>query len=160
MDQRTRKILSKIDLESPEMINPRELKPVIQNLFYKKPMASKTANKESNGLPEKTKISTVINEVLRRCKNTSRNLDDHYLENVLKDYMAELKEGGYPKSWRMEILQSALKGYARFWKLEVEGKGYVNRPVWVTKNKRRAARLEGNKNWFQITKKETKDRHN
>ena len=57
-------------------------------------MASKTANKESNGLPEKTKISTAINEVLRRCKNTSRNLDDHYLENVLKDYMAELKEGG------------------------------------------------------------------
>ena len=63
-----------------EMINPRELKRVMKYLFYKKPMASKTANKESNGLPEKTKISTAINEVLRRCKNTSRNLEDHYLK--------------------------------------------------------------------------------
>ena len=85
MDQRTRNIPSKIDPESPEMINPRELKPVIKYLFYKKPMASKTANKESNGLPEKTKISTAINKVPRRCKNTSMNLDDQYLENVLKD---------------------------------------------------------------------------
>ena len=50
-------------------------------------------------------------------QNTSKNLEDHYLENVLKDYMAELKEGGYPKSWRMEILKSSPKGYARFWKL-------------------------------------------
>ena len=35
------------------------------------------------------------------------------------------------------------------WKLECQKKGYVNRPGWNTANKRRAAKLEGNKTWFQ-----------
>ena len=89
-------------------------------------MASRTANKESNGLPDRTKISTAVSEIIRRCKNTSKNLPDHFLTDVLKEYMAELREGGYPKTWRLEVLQSALKGYARFWDHEVNGTGYVN----------------------------------
>ena len=67
--------------------------------------------------------------------------------------MGELREGGYPKTWRLEVLQSALKGYARFWDHEVNGTGYVNRPGWITRNKRRAAKLEGYKNWFQPNQK-------
>ena len=95
-DRRVKGIPKAMDPESPEILNPRDLKPIVKYLFYKKPMASKTANKEANGLPDKTKISTAVSEIIRRCKNTSRHLEDKYIEEVLKDYMTELKGGGYP----------------------------------------------------------------
>ena len=56
-DQRVKSIPKQID---PKIINPGELKPIVKYICYKKPMASMTANKESNGLPDRTKISTAV----------------------------------------------------------------------------------------------------
>ena len=71
----------------------------------------------------------------------------------MMEYMAELREGGYPLNWRMEVLSSAVKGYQRIWSMESEGTGHVNRPGWVTQNKRRAENLIGKSTWFMVKDK-------
>ena len=51
------------------------------------------------------------------------------------------------------MLSSAVKGYQRIWEMERKGTGYVNRPGWVTKNKRRAENLTGKSTWFMVKEK-------
>ena len=129
-----------------------ELKNVIIFGFYKKPMANKCGNLKRSGLPEQQKFNTAVQEVLRRLKNTSRELSVTEYEVRLGDYMGELAMGGYSHQWRCEVLLSAIKGYSRIWDLEVTGKGYVNRPNHVTAVRRRANKLIGKSNWFKATK--------
>ena len=76
-------------------------------------MASKTNNLFRGGLPLGSKVATGVSEVLRRLKNTSRELPAHHIEEVILDYMQELREGGYPTEIREEILNSAIKGYTK-----------------------------------------------
>ena len=111
-------------------------------------MANRCSNLARAGLPEGSKVATATAEVLRRMKNVSRELPHDELDKVLLEYMTELRHGGYPHSFRANVLQSAAAGYAKMWKLEASGSGHVNRPKHVTQSKRRAMRLAGNQTWY------------
>ena len=103
-----------------------------------------------SGLPESSKRATVTNEIHRRIKNTSRELEDGRITSVLTDYMSELAQGGYPLKWREEVLRAAIIGYRKIWANECNGSGFVNRPDHENKSRRRAAKLTGNSTWFQV----------
>ena len=51
--------------------------------FYKKPMANPCPNLRRSGLPEGTKRTTATNEIMRRIKNTSRELGHETIKGVL-----------------------------------------------------------------------------
>ena len=82
--------------EAPEKLKPDKLKKIIMFQFYKKPMANKCPNLQKSGIPEGSKRATASQEILRRLKNTSRELEPSIINNVLQDYMGELAMGGYP----------------------------------------------------------------
>merc|ERR1711954_53024 len=65
--------------------------------------------------------------------------------------------GGYSQSFRENVMNSACQGFAKIWKAECQGTGYINRPSHVTKTARRAMRLAGSQNWF---KKKTQEQKN
>ena len=138
-------------LEDPSLRTTRtgELHQVILYEFYKKPMSNRTPNLAHSAIPESMKVSTASGEILRRLKNTSRDLPPGRIEGVLKTYMQELKEGGFPQAWREDALLSAVTGYERMWRKEVEGKGRLNRPAHTTVVGRRWKRLIGRTRWFQ-----------
>ena len=115
-------------------------------------MANKCGNLKQSGLPEQQKVNTAVQEVLRRLKYTSRELSTEDYEATLRDYIGELAMGEYSHQWRSEVLNSAVKGYAKIWELEATGIGYVNRPNHVTATKRRSNKLIGKSNWFKVTK--------
>ena len=127
-----------IDKEAPKIVKQESLKVIIKYQFYKKSMASKTNNLFRGGIPLGSKIATGTQEVIRRLKNTSREIDHNTVKDIIMEYMRELREGGYPKNIREEILNSGFKGYARMWMSEVNNQGFVNRPGKATKMKRRA----------------------
>ena len=89
-------------------------------------MANRVGNLQRSGIPESSKVATATNECLRRFKNVSRELPPQEIERVLKEYMTELKWGGYPLHWRIEVVKSASTGYSKIWKSEVNGTGHVN----------------------------------
>ena len=86
-----------MDPEAPQETMIGGLKRIIMFSFFKKPMASRTNNLNRAGLPESTKVFTAVNEIHRRLKNTSRELQTTEIETVLKDYMTELRWGDIPK---------------------------------------------------------------
>ena len=89
--------------------------------------------------------------MIRRLKNTSRELNHEVVEQVILNYMQELREGGYPAEIREEIVKSAFKGYSKMWSNQCSNQGYVNRPGKATQLKRRAQKLAGQSTWFKQT---------
>ena len=134
--------------EHPRM-KTGELKRVVLFRFYQKPMTDRTANRKTSAQPEGMKVSTVAGEIIRRCKNTSRDLPKEALEETLKEYMKDLEDGGYGVKWREEVLHDSMKGYIRMWREEVAGKGRICRPGKATTTLRRWKKLAGARNWFQ-----------
>ena len=78
-----------------EILKGHELRNIIMLQFFKKPMANKCPNMAKSGLSEGTKKSSASQEVLRRLKNTSRELPPKVIKEILIDYMGELAMGGY-----------------------------------------------------------------
>ena len=76
-----------------------ELKDVVLYRFYQKPMTNLLVNLASNAAPEQMKISTVSNEIMRRFRNTSRDLHPAVVQGILMKYMEELKIGGHTQGF-------------------------------------------------------------
>ena len=78
--------------------------------------------------PEKDKVQTVVNEFLRRYKNTSRYLPKSTIEGILQDYACDLKRGGFSPKWIQKALDAASTGYARMAKSEMRGECLAGKP--------------------------------
>ena len=104
------------------------IKIVILYKFYRKSMANRTPLHSRAACPEGDRIQTVVNEFIRRMKNTSRNLPRHTLEATLAEYSCDLKRGGFSPNWVKKCLEAATTGYASMVQNEVNGANPVNRP--------------------------------
>ena len=83
--------------------NTGQIRDTIMYMFFRKSMANKTPMHSRSAAPEKDKIQTVVNEMLRRMKNTSRELEPEVLEQVIMDYSCDLKRGGFHKQWIIRL---------------------------------------------------------
>ena len=129
------------------------VKNVVLYSFYRKPMCNQVPNWRINAAPESQKVATVSQELIRRMKNTSRDLPEEIMEATIREYMEELEEGGYLKEWRGKVLLATITGFERMWVSECEGKGRINRAETSTRTKRRWSKLCGKSNWFKKKKK-------
>ena len=98
--------------------------------FYEKPMVSKIVLMERSSLPIKSKIQILVQEVVRRKRNTSPNEKKEVVEGILSQFMMKLKMSGYSKQQRWEILKSGTRKYNNLVRQEKEGKRRLNRPSW------------------------------
>ena len=76
---------------------------------------------QCSAMPEGMKVATMANEVKRRLKLSSTELDQEESEEVLKTYMEELSAMGYSESWRTNVLRSAITGYTQVLKKVEDG---------------------------------------
>ena len=82
-------------------------------------------------------------------RNTSRDLPHQVLDKVLKNYMDELKLGGYSHQWRINVLDAATKGFCKIWAKDKTGRGQINRPGHMGSTGTRFNRLCEKTTWFQ-----------
>ena len=117
-----------------------------------KPMSNRTPMRSTSAAPEKDKVQTVVNEMLRRFKNTSREFPVSIIDDILKAYSEDLQRGGgFPKLWIKEALRAATTGYGRMIQGELKGTGKVNRPEHMGRIARRHKHLLGKGSWFRKT---------
>ena len=120
-------------------------------MFYSKPMTNPLCILRRSGLPEQTKVSTAVSEILRRWKTCSLELRTDVLETITKSYMDNLCAMGYSQKWREEVLQSALTGYQRILHKMEQGVTRRNRKGIDTYAKRRFQKLCGIAEWYRAT---------
>ena len=54
-----------------------------------------------------------MQELMRRLRNTFRDLPPINTENMILEYIQELREGGYPLKVRVEMLKAATTWFAQ-----------------------------------------------
>ena len=131
------------------------LRKVILYSFYKKPVSNKVPNRESSAAPVNQKIATCSQEVIRRMKNTSRDLLPNNIEGILRTYMDELIAGGYDQAFREKILEAGTKGFVKMWEQERQGISRINRPEKATRKTRRWNKLCGSRGGDKYPKTQT-----
>ena len=125
------------------------LKQVIHYEFYRKPMSRQTPLLERSALPDRVKVSTVSQETIRRLKNTSRELEVVHMNNIIEQYICDLKRGGFSQEWILNAVGSGVTGYIRMVQNEISGLSPLNRPEKFTKTNRRYKSLCLKSDWFK-----------
>ena len=128
---------------------------IIKHEFYEKPVASKLVMMNRSALPHRMKIQTLTQEVIRRQKNTARNVSGRNRKDILTRLMVKMKRSGYDERMRKRILIAGMKGYARMVKVEEEGGRKVNRPRWEGQQERRYKKMGAKTNWYKRRKNKT-----
>ena len=117
-------------------------------IHYEKKVSNKELIPARSAHSNSCKRSVAISEIVRRCRNTSRELDwDQYFVPTLDNYMARLKKAGYPESFRKNVLTQALNIYESKLKANDEGTEPLNRGSDYKKVERRKAKGIKKKNW-------------
>ena len=117
--------------------------------FFEKPMASKFVIMENSALPHRIKMTTLCQEVIRRMRNTCRDVSCERRGEILSVYMRKLQRSGYSVAMREKVAQAGVRGYLRMVKEEEEGGRKVNRPRQDGEEERRYRRLAGKSSWFR-----------
>ena len=101
-----------------------------------------------SAVSEKAKVTTAVQEILRRWKNTS-NLEPRKMsEEITMEYMHDLTGMGYSIRWRENVLRAALEGHNKFCH------GRRHREGCSTFMARRRKRLTEKQTWFQLKHQE------
>ena len=90
----------------------------------------------------------MVNEALRRLRNTSRILGPEVQNSHLSDFMFKLKNSGYTKKFRVEVLMSAKAAY----KKQVENENLGLKPLYRNRSQiliDRAKKKNQKYNWFK-----------
>ena len=116
--------------------------------FFEKEMSSKFSIMKTSALPEKSKISSLSNDMLRRMKNVSELLDQETRNIVVDNYARRLLMSGYKRDQVRQIAEAGLSGYERVVKLASQGKTRIHRSVASTSAARYKKKLVGKSTWF------------
>ena len=100
-------------------------------------------------VPDSSKVSTAVNEVVRRLKTHSLESDSQMVENCLVQYMDNLRGMGYNQAWREQVLTTAIRKYKVVMDLVISGKTNRNRLAQETSTARRWKKICGKTEWFK-----------
>ena len=120
-------------------------------------MASPFQILSRSAVPETIKVSTAVNEILRRWKTTSKECGQEVFREITLDYMDMLAANGYGEPWRRNVLQKALTGYMRILTACKAGTTTRNRKGASTLGMRRVKKLCGKTLWYQELKEEEEE---
>ena len=82
----------------------------IEYMFYKKPVSSEYFMLANSAMPQTVKRSACVQEVLRRLRNTKRELPWKLKAEIISKFSNSLRISGYNEKFRMEVIQSAVRG--------------------------------------------------
>ena len=122
--------------------------------FYEKPTRNQRVILASSALSWAQKRSIHTQEILRRLKNTSKELDDEVRNAYVSKYLYRMKKCGYSQKFRIEVLKSAKHAY----KLIIEKSKKENEPMY--RNRKQLLESKKHKlcsphNWWKTTKNAT-----
>ena len=79
--------------------------------FYEKPEGSKRTVQKSTALEENSKMQIIANDLVRRFVNTSEELGDEIMIDIVDEYSQKLVNSGYPLEQVRRTVVSGIRGY-------------------------------------------------
>ena len=120
----------------------------IEYIFYKKPAANRLGTLKSSAYSIHNKMTILTQECFRRLHNTSEHCDNKVKENILSEFMIDLKLSGYDERERKIILDGGIKTY---FNLKLKERNGI-RPFYRSSCEQTVSGTKKNdkvKNWFR-----------
>ena len=117
--------------------------------FYKKPMASPLVMMKDSALPENIKRSSLIQEVVRRLRNTKRSLPWDLKAEILSEFSNSMKLSGYPENYRQNIIKSGIEAFEKICDESDTGGTPLYRPRGYKQKERRKKKLMTKTSWYR-----------
>ena len=116
---------------------------------YEKPCASKFVIPFTSAHSKKMKMAVLVEEGLRRLRNTSRGLEWQRSRVVMEKWSRKLRRSGYPATVRHQVIKTALEKWDKMCEEEDAGVRPVHRPREWKEKERRLAKERKRQNWHQ-----------
>ena len=117
--------------------------------FYEKPMAAKTVIQKLSALSENSKVASLSQEVIRRMKNTSEQLQIVDRVEVIDMFSGKLMASGYSREQTARIITAGLRGYEKARKRDQEGRGKLHKSAAAGAGARNRKKLLAKSSWFK-----------
>ena len=125
----------------------------IHHGFYEKPMMSGLVILEKSASSQGGKMATLAQEIIRRMRNTGRDVPVEERIKYMDKYMWKLRDSGYSETVRLEIFRSGLQGYYKMVAKEFRG-GPINRDSRVNRASKKINKMKKAETWYCPEKKE------
>ena len=117
--------------------------------FYEKPCSSKFVIPHSSAHSKKMKMAVLVEEGVRRLRNTSRGLEWERSRSVMEKWSRKLRRSGYPATIRHQVIKTALKKWEKMQEDEDAGVRPVFRPREWKEKERRLDKERKKEKWHQ-----------
>ena len=117
--------------------------------FYEKPMTNKRVLSRQTAMGENSKIASLTQEVIRRCRNTCHLLPQTDKNEVLDQFTVKLISSGHSREQATRILVSGLRGYEKQLKKHLSGEKLLHRPHKDGVKERSRKKLLSKSSWFR-----------
>ena len=121
----------------------------IEYLFYSKPMVNPIKMRRDSAMPLKIQRESLVNMALTRLRNTKRELHAEHMPGILSKFSNEMKLSGHDAKFRLEVIQSAVRGYERQCDRADRGITPLHRPRSFEREKRRRKALLTKTSWYR-----------
>ena len=116
---------------------------------YEKPCAAKMVIPFSSAHSKKMKMAVLVEEGVRRLRNTARGLDDEKRRSVMEKWSRKLRRSGYPATWRHEVIKAAYEKFDKMCNDEDNGVRPIHRPREWKERERRLEKEAKVSNWHK-----------
>ena len=117
--------------------------------FYQKPMNSPYVIMANSAMPMKVKVTTMVQEVIRRLRNMSKWVKREGVQEEMTKFCVKMKMSGYKEGVRRDVLLSGIKGYERMKSNHEEGKRYMYRKQEEGKEVRWTRKISGKESRYK-----------
>ena len=100
-------------------------------------------------MPHNVKMATMVNEAIRRLRNTSRSIPWSLKAQILTKFANDLRVSGYNQQFREKVIQSAIIGFRRQCEAADNGGTPLHRPRSYNREERRKKKLLSKTSWFR-----------
>ena len=126
-------------------------------VFYEKKVSKKTAIRFESAMGENIKISSLTEEVVRRNKRTSLEVDISKRIEIMNEYHRKLERSGYGQDQIRNIITAGLVGFERIIQKAAKNGTNINRSAKEGAADRYRRKLLSRQCWFK--KKGNKDKN-
>ena len=117
--------------------------------FYEKPMNTKYCIMEKSAMAERSKISSLSQDLIRRLQNTHTEIGQERKNEIVENYINKLRSSGYLKVQVREIIQSGLLGFQSKVKRCQEQGQSLHRSAGSTLTSRYKKKIMAKTNWYK-----------
>ena len=117
--------------------------------FYKKKVSNPLLLLESSAMPMKIKRNCMVQEGIRRLRNTSRELPWTTKAEIMTEFSHKLMLSGYSERFRLDTIQSAVRGYENQCDASDRGIKPLYRPREFQAEERRQNKVLTKTSWYR-----------